>query len=536
MGETVTGKVSRDYQEECINLINGLDHGSFLIVMATGLGKTWVFTHIKRKGRVLILSHREELVHQPESYYQDCSFSVERAEETSNGEDVISASVQTLIRRLPKFRRDEFDTIITDEAHHAVAPSYQKIYEYFQPRLHLGFTATPNRADNVKLGKIFSKVLFERNIKWGIENHWLCNVRCERVDVGFDLRNVKSQMGDFNQHELEDAVDITECNEIVAKVYKEKAIGPTLIFASSVSHAENLAALIPQSAIITGSTENRGDILEKFAKGDIPCIINCMVLTEGTDLPMVRTIIVCRPTQNASLYAQVVGRGLRPYEGKAELLLIDCVGVSNLNICTAPVLFGIDTGDTEYNGTLLTDVERKVEEEKEEKELLDPESYKINFTLVDIFEQKGGYDTHNVNYTICPNGSMVCSVGDGIIIELTGEDMTGNCDLSIQMSGRILYALNNIKVQAALDWVFMYLQNNYSKKISLWDKRKCMQWGKAKASDSQKDYIKSLYSADFLEKINMDEVTKYQASCLINQGLHAKRIKQNKSISSKEVR
>ena len=121
----------RPYQEECINLINNTESGSHLIVLATALGKTVIFSHIKRRGRVLILSHREELVHQPEKYY-DCSFGVERAEETSKGEEVISASVQTLIHRLDKFSPTDFDTIITDEAHHAVAPSYRKIYDYFK--------------------------------------------------------------------------------------------------------------------------------------------------------------------------------------------------------------------------------------------------------------------------------------------------------------------------------------------------------------------------------------------------------------------
>ena len=138
----------RDYQKECIDLIDNLDPGSYLIQMATGCGKTATFTNIKRKGRVLVLAHREELVTQPIKYY-DCPVGIEMANRKSNNEPVVIASVMSLTHRLDKFKPDDFDMIITDEAHHAAAGSYRKIYEYFKPRLHLGFTATPNRGDNV---------------------------------------------------------------------------------------------------------------------------------------------------------------------------------------------------------------------------------------------------------------------------------------------------------------------------------------------------------------------------------------------------
>lgn len=134
----------RDYQKECLEIIDNLTSGSHLINMATGLGKTFTFSQIKRKGRVLVLAHREELVTQPAKYY-DCQVGIEMANHKSKNEDVVIASVQSLLHRLDKFKQNEFDTIITDEAHHAVAKSYKTIYNYFKPRLHLGFTATPNR-------------------------------------------------------------------------------------------------------------------------------------------------------------------------------------------------------------------------------------------------------------------------------------------------------------------------------------------------------------------------------------------------------
>ena len=134
----------RDYQKECLDIIDKLEPGSYLIQMATGCGKTATFTNIKRKGRVLVLAHREELITQPVKYY-DCSVGIEMANNNSNGEEVVIASVMSLTHRLEKFKKDEFDIIIIDEAHHAAAQSYKKIINYFKPRLLLGFTATPNR-------------------------------------------------------------------------------------------------------------------------------------------------------------------------------------------------------------------------------------------------------------------------------------------------------------------------------------------------------------------------------------------------------
>lgn len=103
----------RPYQQECKEILDNIPTGNHLVVMATGLGKTVVLTHLKRNGRVLILSHRDELVYQPEKYY-DCSFGVEKAGEHSHGEEVVSASVQSLCqpKRLQSFSPDAFDTII----------------------------------------------------------------------------------------------------------------------------------------------------------------------------------------------------------------------------------------------------------------------------------------------------------------------------------------------------------------------------------------------------------------------------------------
>lgn len=116
----------RDYQQECIDKITQARQGKHLVQMATGLGKTVTFANIPRHGRMLILSHREELVNQPLKYF-DCTKGVEMSKyHTDGSEEVVSASIQTMTHRLDRFSPDDFDIIIVDEAHHAAAQSYKR--------------------------------------------------------------------------------------------------------------------------------------------------------------------------------------------------------------------------------------------------------------------------------------------------------------------------------------------------------------------------------------------------------------------------
>lgn len=278
--------------------ISGKDR-MFLLSDCTVVHNTATFSQIPRQGRVLLLSHREELVHQPAKYY-DCKVGFERAGEVSHGEEVVSASVQSMVRRLDRFSPDEFDMIVTDEAHRAVATTYRRIYDYFRPRLHVGFTATPNRGDHVRLDSVFSKIIFQRDLRWAIEHGYLCDIHCLRVNIGFDLSRVHTRMGDYAPGELEEAMAGT--SDAIAQAYREHARGATLIFAVSVSQAEEIAARIPGAVVVTGKTKNRADIIDRFTAGEIPCIVNVMVFTEGTDIPRVETVIIARPTQSEALY------------------------------------------------------------------------------------------------------------------------------------------------------------------------------------------------------------------------------------------
>ncbi len=372
----------RDNQKECIDIVNALPDGSRSVVaLATGLGKTFVSAHFNFNGRLLWLSHRDELVRQPEHYFteQGFSYGIEKAEQHENGETVVSASVQSLFRdeRLKSFDPDAFDMIICDEAHHAAAPSYRKILSYFKPRKLIGLTATPKRGDGIRLTDVFDNICYARDLKWGIDNGWLSRIRCLQVHADFDMDEVEKTGGDFTATSLDKAMSASNQDMVVAKAYVDYCLSEkrkTLIYCPTLNVcrmvlgtiremlAEEEKESVQMLSQETGEDE-RKSILERYTNGTVNCIINCMILTEGTDLPDTSAIICDRPSANPSLYQQIIGRGTRLAEGKEYCLVIDVVGdnAKYKSICTAPTLFGLDPD-------LLSD---KMKSEMQEMDLLE---------------------------------------------------------------------------------------------------------------------------------------------------------------------
>lgn len=491
----------RDYQQACIDLIEAKPPGSYLIQMATGLGKTKTFTHIPRRGRVLILSHREELVRQPLKEY-DCPTGVEMAGECApDNAQVISASVASMVKRLERYDPGAFDTIIVDEAHHAGALTYRKILGYFRPRLTLGFTATPNRADKVRLDDVFQEIIFQRDLRWGIENGYLCDIHCLRANIGYDLTAVRTRNGDYAPGELEEAMDGTA--DAIAQAYREYARGATLIFAVSVHQAEEIAGRIPGAVVVTGKTKNRADIIARFTRREIPVIVNVMVFSEGTDMPLVETVIIARPTQSDALYTQMVGRGLRLHPEKDKLTLIDCVGVTGkASLCTAPSLLGIDLSAVpekkrqEVQGDLF---------ELPAKALAAsdcPESWIRNVEIVDLWAKEMKYNLHGVNWFRLPDERMICCLPDGRRLTLPAPDSLGFVEL-----GGV-----KVEYQTALDRAYRLLAERYEDSRRIWDLDQAKGWGRKPATEAQKRIISRKY-----KDLDVDGLTRLQASQVLNR-------------------
>lgn len=510
----------RPYQKECLDAIARKGNGRYLCQLATGMGKTVIFANIPREKHLdtLILSHREELVTQPVKYF-DCPVGIELGAIRSAGEPVISASVQTMVRRLHYFPVNQFHTIIIDEAHHAVSATYQKILAHFQCQRLLGFTATPNRGDGLGLESVFDEIIFRKDLRWGIENGYLSKIICKRVNIGYDLRGVAVRMGDYSPQDLDRAVNVDQCNKAIAEIVSGIAELPCLIFAVDVNHAEAIAECIPGAVAVSAKSKDRKEVVEAYKRGEVPVLVNCALFTEGTDLPNTRTVIIARPTKSVALYTQMVGRGTRLFAGKDHCLLIDCVGVSNMPLCTAPTLLGLDLDSvptkyqTEIEGDLLADIPELVERNSDT-----PESWVNNVRTVNLWAKANGYVLHDINYQRRANGTLylrlpVEGCRKPALVSITAPDHLGRAIFST--SGGFA---EEMPAQEAYDLAYQCLRGKFSGCRPLWSLSSAKRWGAAPANEKQVRYIHQLAKRKKVDVSGvMENLTKLQATSLIER-------------------
>lgn len=309
-----------------------------LLVLPTGCGKTIVFAAVTedavRKGfRVLILAHRGELLEQAADKIMKATglgCAVEKAEQSCKGQwfRVIVGSVQTLMRvkRLEQFPRDYFDTIIIDEAHHAISDSYQVILRYFDKAKVLGVTATPDRGDQKNLGKVFDSLAYEYTLPQAIKEGYLVPIRALTVPIKIDFTKVGTSAGDYKPNDIATALD-PYLERIAEEMSKHCADRKTVVFLPLVKTSQKFRDILNRhgfrAAEVNGESADREDILRDYAEGKYNVLCNSMLLTEGWDCPEVDCVVVLRSTKVRALYCQMVGRGTRLAEGKDHLLLLD---------------------------------------------------------------------------------------------------------------------------------------------------------------------------------------------------------------------
>jgi superfamily II DNA or RNA helicase len=342
----------RPYQLEAVRAsVEALRrHRSALLVLPTGTGKTTIFVELARlarRGRVLLLSHRDELVNQAAERVHTqlgVEAGIEKAEQRPGDESIVCGSVQTMRgQRLEAWPRDAFSIIIVDEAHHAAAATYRAILEHFDIAKVLGVTATPDRSDGKGLRCIFDTVAYEYSIAEAIAAGWLVEPSLWRVKIdSIDLRGVKKSRGDLVQGALEEAV--AKGVHSAATVLLERAGDRlTLVYTPGVATAHDLARVLCAArpgcaAAIDGTTptDERRQILASHARGEYQFLVNCQVLTEGYDSPSVSCLGLLRPTLSRGLYAQMLGRGLRPASGKGDCLVLDFTDSSGRHDLVGP--------------------------------------------------------------------------------------------------------------------------------------------------------------------------------------------------------
>lgn len=309
-----------------------------LLVLPTGTGKTIVFSKIiedrvKKGERILVIAHRGELLEQAsDKLYKSTGLktATEKAEQTSLGSfyRVVVGSVQTLQRekRLNQFPPEYFDTIIIDEAHHAISDGYQRVLKHFEDANVLGVTATPDRGDMRNLGSYFESLAYEYSLSEAIKSGYLSPIKALTIPLKLDLSNVKQQAGDFSTKDLGTALD-PYLEQIAEEMKKQCFNRKTVVFLPLVKTSQKFRDILNQhgfkAAEVNGESTDREQVLKDYEEGKYNVLCNSMLLTEGWDCPSVDCVIVLRPTKVRALYSQMVGRGTRLAPGKKELLLLD---------------------------------------------------------------------------------------------------------------------------------------------------------------------------------------------------------------------
>lgn len=366
----------RPYQKEALNsILKEWQEGRTrqLVSLPTGCGKTIIFGLVAEaiRKRTLIIAHREELLYQAQQklklVYPDAKIGILKAEERGGLDaEICIASIQTATRHTEELSGKGYDLLICDEAHHAVSRSYIKVFEDLgfmegkSDKLLLGVTATAFRGDNTGLDNVFEKIVFERSILAMIKGGYLCDVRGMSVNTGEDISCVNMQADDFAVNKLAALIDIPERNKLVADTYLEYGENRRgVVFAVKVEHALNLAAAFKERGVACEAvygdmpTEQRQEILTRYANHELQILTNVGVLTEGWDVPDTDIILMARPTKSRGLYIQCVGRGLRIAPNKQDCLIIDFVDITKKHdICGFGTLAGKKTKDANKEKSL----------------------------------------------------------------------------------------------------------------------------------------------------------------------------------------
>lgn len=353
------------YQQEILDKLEAereLHHRyKNLVVAATGTGKTlisafdykrFVQKNHGRKANLLFVAHREEILKQSISVFRavlkDPNFgSLFVGKYSPDDFDHLFISIQTAnSRKLHQIlAKDFYDYIIVDEFHHAAAQSYQELLNFFEPKILLGLTATPERMDGLSILPYFdNRIAAEIRLPEAIERNLLCPFQYFGISDSTDLDKIKWSKGGYDVKELENVYTLEELGALqrvdcilnnldkyISSLDEVHGLG----FCCSVKHAEFMSqkfneAHIPSKYLTAkSSAEGRTKVQSELESGQIKFIFVVDLYNEGVDIPCINTVLFLRPTESLTVFLQQLGRGLRLYNKKECLTVLDFVGNSN---------------------------------------------------------------------------------------------------------------------------------------------------------------------------------------------------------------
>ncbi|WP_298069382.1 DEAD/DEAH box helicase [uncultured Mailhella sp.] len=331
-----------------------------LVVAATGTGKTVISAldykrfrkqHLGKPCRLLFVAHREEILQQSlhtfRAVLKDANFGELFVGKLRPGSlDNLFLSIQTFNARAftELTTPDYYDYIVVDEFHHAAAPSYQTLLAYYQPKILLGLTATPERMDGKSILPYFgNRIAAAIRLPEAIDRKLLCPFQYFGVTDTVDLGTLRWSAGGYDKTELSNLYTssgvagqradwvITSLLKYVTDIDEVKGLG----FCVSIKHAQFMANYfnahnIP-SMCLTGhsSDEERNVAKDQLVSGRVRFIFVVDIYNEGVDIPEINTVLFLRPTESLTIFLQQLGRGLRLAEGKDCLTVLDFIGQAN---------------------------------------------------------------------------------------------------------------------------------------------------------------------------------------------------------------
>jgi superfamily II DNA or RNA helicase/diadenosine tetraphosphate (Ap4A) HIT family hydrolase/HKD family nuclease len=329
-----------------------------LVVMATGLGKTWLAafdTARPQFRRVLFVAHREEILRQSLELFRtvqpdaDLGLYYGGAKQPRAG--VLFASVQTLAGNLDQFAPDRFDYVVIDEFHHAAARSYRRVIDHFEPAFLLGLTATPERMDGADLFALCSdNLVYECPLTDGIERGDLSPFRYFGVADDVDYTPIPWRGGRFDPAALTEAVETQERAGHALGEWRAKGGGRTLAFCVTVAHADFMAEFFSRNGVAAvpvhsgADSAPRAGSVERLRSGELQVIFTVDMFNEGLDVPEIDTVLMLRPTESPVVFVQQLGRGLRRSDGKDALTVIDFIGNHRSFLIKPRTLLALGTG------------------------------------------------------------------------------------------------------------------------------------------------------------------------------------------------
>ena len=330
-----------------------------MLQMPTGTGKTYLFSSIihdinvwsqktHTPNKMLVIAHRKELIDQIDKslgvFHVAHSVLAGPKEQRNLSNPVIVSSIQTIthpanegdVERL----RSRIHFVIIDEAHHAMANTYRRLWKMFPEARFLGVTATPWRMNHSGFRRIFDRLILTQSVKKFISQGYLAPYNYYSlkpnswVQGAIDGIHKFDKWGDYDEHALIDTMDLGHIRAQLVKSYQQHAWKKKgIIYSINKQHSANICNDYRRLGVrivdIDDSTPSalRKQYVDDFKEGKIDIIVNVNIFSEGFDCPDIEFIQLARPTRSLTMYLQQVGRGLRITEGKSKCVILDNVGM-----------------------------------------------------------------------------------------------------------------------------------------------------------------------------------------------------------------